>query len=493
MTKLLDIFKNNYLLFCVLFLGFLFRIYQIDTKPLHGDELASIGCSIGIPYAGINNVGTSSWEKIGLNKNNFQSESFFKNNDIKHVYISTLEDNGSILYFIALHFWIKLFGTSSFAVRFLSLICSLLTILFCYLFVQQLTKSKPVAIISIFILSIHPLSIASAQFCRSHAMAGMFTMYSSLIFIKILTNKSSTYSKSDILLYSISCAFAMMSHYFTVYVYVGHVLIALFFLRDYTKWKQMCIAAFIGILIFIAWMFIGGFKGLENVNVVHNWFCSLSMQWKEGDNPYYMPSTPLHLLGGVLQVLFSLFCNNLTSYGYHLSSISFLLIIPVIMILYSFNNERIKIILYLCIIISSQLIWGVFISKKMGYLIFLQPIYAQYVVPYVSVLMAVAIYFIYKNKRNNLFLIINCVLFFVILFISVATLYNNTTTNKTVLEIMSNYDKNDVIIYNNWNDAFLINLSLRGNTYKQKLDSSIGDVIIIQSDNSSKKIPIDRY
>ena len=70
---------NKLSLLSILFVGFLLRIYDLGTESIWYDE----GCSLNFAVQEINNI-------------------FFQN------------DKSPPLYYLFLHFWIKLFGTSEF-------------------------------------------------------------------------------------------------------------------------------------------------------------------------------------------------------------------------------------------------------------------------------------------------------------------------------------------------------------------------------------------
>ena len=90
------------------------------------------------------------------------------------------------LYFIVLHFWIKLFGISEAAVRSLSAIFGIVSILLIYQ-IGSILFSRRVGLIGSFLSAISFYYIAfSSQFARPYGLLLLLSLLSYLLFIKIL-------------------------------------------------------------------------------------------------------------------------------------------------------------------------------------------------------------------------------------------------------------------------------------------------------------------
>jgi len=217
--------KYSFLLLILIF-GFIIRVIDIDKRGIWFDEKASVSCAVGIPFSGIHHLGATTWQDLGCKGNQiFISNIFWKYNTLQNVIGSAIQDNSSIAYFTALHYWINLFGTSDNAVRLLSVIFSCLIIVVIYFFSYEIFSSSRLALLSSYIAAIHPLLISEGRFTSSHIMAALFTLLSTYLFFKIFKQK-----KRNLLLiiaYSLITIISILSHYFAVYVFLGHWVIML--------------------------------------------------------------------------------------------------------------------------------------------------------------------------------------------------------------------------------------------------------------------------
>jgi uncharacterized membrane protein len=487
----------KYYVFAILLVGFFLRFYKLDNKPLHFDEASSVACALGIPYAGINQVGSSKWTDLGISPDEFTPQDFQKYNNFYNVYRATIQDNGSILYFLTLHYWLNIFGTSPFSGRFLSLFFSCLTILITYYFAKDLTNSSTIALFSMIFIALNPLSIASGQFCRSHAMAGFFTISASFLLIKIFYSEKIIYK--SIIAYGILCTFAMLCHYFTMYIFLGHFLVILILNRKKNTFINFGLGGLLSVILFVIWLVSGGLEGLSIVSIVHEQFYSQSKNWVEGDNPYFIPSTPKHLLGGSVQVLLPIFGNYLQLWGWRLSQLVILLIIPFSLIFCGFyilkkcEGKRI-IFSFLGLVLMGYFVWAYAMSLRMGYMIVLQPLYAQYIVPYACVLLALALFSCLKSNTNVKF-----ITYFFICFqipLSVLSIYGNYFINVEKIDshqvvankIEKEYQKGDVVVYKTWNQAYFVGLALTNKKIKQAISTESKEDIYIKRAN--KKIQL---
>lgn len=92
------------------------------------------------------------------------------------------------LYWILLHFWIKLFGISEFSMRFPSLIFSFLSVVLVFIMGRKLFN-KRVGIIASIIMGLSPFHIWYAQEARDYSMLLFFGMLSSWLVYKAINEK----------------------------------------------------------------------------------------------------------------------------------------------------------------------------------------------------------------------------------------------------------------------------------------------------------------
>lgn len=133
----------------ILLLGAILRIYNLDKESLWFDEVGSINLSMRSPI-----------------------EVFTK-------------FHNSFFYFWLLKYWIKCFGLSESALRYLSAILGICSIFVIYKIARILFNQK-IGLISAFLLSISPVHIFYSQEIRNYSLFLLLSLCSMLIFIKLI-------------------------------------------------------------------------------------------------------------------------------------------------------------------------------------------------------------------------------------------------------------------------------------------------------------------
>jgi uncharacterized membrane protein len=144
--------KSNIFLFLIIVLGLCLRLYNITYRGIWLDE------GISIKWAGM---------------------------DILSMVINTAIDVHPPLYYLILHYWMLLFGSSEFAVRMLSTTAGVLTIAAAYKLAKYLFDEKT-ALISAFLVSISALHIRYAQETRGYTIVALLSVLSIYYFLKLI-------------------------------------------------------------------------------------------------------------------------------------------------------------------------------------------------------------------------------------------------------------------------------------------------------------------
>ncbi len=92
------------------------------------------------------------------------------------------------LYFIILHYWIKLFGSSEFALRFLSLIFSVLSVPCLYILGEKIFNRR-VGLYACGIMALSGFHIWYAQEARPYSLSILLSILSTYFFFRFLTEK----------------------------------------------------------------------------------------------------------------------------------------------------------------------------------------------------------------------------------------------------------------------------------------------------------------
>ncbi len=92
-------------------------------------------------------------------------------------------------YYLMLHFWIQVFGTSEVAIRMLSILFGVATVWLIYKIAKTIQPSNHLAILSALFLATAPLHIYYSQEARMYVPAAFFAVLSVWFFLKIIKAK----------------------------------------------------------------------------------------------------------------------------------------------------------------------------------------------------------------------------------------------------------------------------------------------------------------
>ena len=163
--------------------------------------------------------------------------------NIFEIIFYTARDFNPPLYYILLHYWMGIFGTSEIAIRSLSLLFFSLTLYICFEFLKDILKlSDKKSLLYLFIFLINPLLVYFAFEAR---MYSMFTFFSVLSYYSFYSNKSK--------LYIISTILGLYTHYIMVLVVLSQL--AFYFVIDRKRQNKTKLKyAYAALFIFIPWV-----------------------------------------------------------------------------------------------------------------------------------------------------------------------------------------------------------------------------------------------
>ncbi|NVO02846.1 MAG: glycosyltransferase family 39 protein [Bacteroidetes bacterium] len=139
---------------------------------------------------------------------------FYSQMGIREIISSLNGGNNPPLYEIFLHFWIKIFGISSFAVRFPSLLFSVINVYIIYLISTRFLNSR-VALLSVILVTFSNYHLFFSHEARVYPLFALLTTISFYLLFLIIERK---YSKKNLFLLFITYVSLVFSHYFGIFV-----------------------------------------------------------------------------------------------------------------------------------------------------------------------------------------------------------------------------------------------------------------------------------
>ena len=139
------------------------------------------------------------------------------------------------LYYILLHFWIRLFGTSKFAIRSLSAIFGSLSIFVLYKLGKNLFNVK-IAIYSSFILAVSIFHIYFSQEARMYSLLTLTTLISIFFFLKSLNENRLRFWAS----YIIVSILMLYTHFYGIFILIFQFFYLLFYYRNKIGYVKNC-------------------------------------------------------------------------------------------------------------------------------------------------------------------------------------------------------------------------------------------------------------
>src|SRR5690606_18065489 len=113
---------------------------------------------------------------------------FYSQMEIGEIINGLKDGNNPPLYELFLHFWIKIAGISPFAVRFPSLLFSVLTVFFMYLISKKVFNTR-VAILSVVLVSFSNYHLFFSHEARVYSLFTLLTTVSFYLLILIIEKK----------------------------------------------------------------------------------------------------------------------------------------------------------------------------------------------------------------------------------------------------------------------------------------------------------------
>jgi hypothetical protein len=289
------------LLFALLLSMLFCCVYFIagSKQPLNWDEEASIDIALGIrPQFQKNSSGSLMREMpYGqvLQRSAFTSADYEKFNNAKDVVHSVWRDNSnSVLYYLALHYCIRLGGVNITMLRLLSIILAGISLLLVFLVAERHNQGSAfVPLLALVIMGSNPVFFSTAFVTRGYMLCLALLLCATYVWLGIVQSKR--YSLPQLLLLGLLCAAAVLTHYFSLAVILFFFLhLAASVYRRSARntslpWLNLgiCLVLFLTPLLF--WFYISKEEGIKNLMLLDaGWLSSSKGRSWEGTAPNYL-------------------------------------------------------------------------------------------------------------------------------------------------------------------------------------------------------------
>jgi hypothetical protein len=240
--------SSIYIALCTLLLiGGGLRLYKLDAYGLGGDEKYALLVSNFIYQegGGQNEVLRNESENYFTNKQLVPPTSF---HDFQRAIAS--RDNGSgATYDLLLHNWIKLFGVSDFALRSLSVLFNMLTVLLLFVFTKTWTGNYKLALLIAFLAAVSPFYVVVSQVSRGYSLLFLLALLSTYLLLFYYRSHKVVY----MVFYSIVVFLALQTHYSIFPLFFVHGLYILIFHRKLNSMVAFGLAMVFPFVGMLAW------------------------------------------------------------------------------------------------------------------------------------------------------------------------------------------------------------------------------------------------
>lgn len=354
------------------------RMYGINTLELWHDETGSMLAANGLSY----------WGDVpgqGFTKSDLPSWNTLPNVISACLFIDS--GNGS-LYTVLLHGWSILFGNAPAALRTLSAIASLLTVMVAFSFSLRLFRSSAAALATAALIASSQSFIGPSVQIRSYALAVLLSLVATALLFRSL--RSARPAPWTIVLYGLAVGAAVLTHYSTCYVFLAHPIVVLIMRTSPRNILRIALGGALALALFAIWMKLGGSEGLERMRITNQNYV-VQVTTTPGIVSFFYATTFRTVLEGWVVQLLNATSNGLQYLGPPLRVIAPLLVVPVTLTVIAFARskdavER-RMLCSFCVLAISSMVYGTVLAVITGHTVSLQPHYAAFSAPYAALLL----------------------------------------------------------------------------------------------------------
>lgn len=251
----------NIILIIAILLGIFFRFYNLDRKIYWHDEVYTIFRSAGYSREEIDGelfngrikspADLQKYLSIKPGSSSFDTLKSLALEDPQH----------PPLYFIVNRYWLKLFGNSVIAIRFLPALVSLFSLAFIYFFVTELfpmgvnihnqrADSSLIGLIAVALLALSPVDVLFAQTARQYAALTLGTIATAYLLVRALKD----YNFRKWFYFSIAVAGSLYIHPFFVLSLIAFALYIVLYRRD--GFVPFVLSSSLGLVVYLPWILV---------------------------------------------------------------------------------------------------------------------------------------------------------------------------------------------------------------------------------------------
>ncbi len=154
------------------------------------------------------------------------------------------------LYHFLMHFWVRIFGSTEYALRMPSVLFGVGTVYFVYLIAKQIGNNFKFAELSALLLATAPFHIYYSQEARMYSMVTFLTAASMFFFLKINGSADAKIKKLDFLVYFLFTLLALYTDYYAFLILLTQSI----FLLTKKQYKFLLLNTFFLILFYLPWL-----------------------------------------------------------------------------------------------------------------------------------------------------------------------------------------------------------------------------------------------
>lgn len=466
------------------------RIYDIDKKGLSKDETVSLCIANGISARSNGHI-----EILTELDTSFTKQDIRKLKTYHNVVNATIENGGnSLAYNLVLSWWTKVFGNTNTAVRLISLLFGVLTVVLGYYFCRQLFNKQTAFFAGLF-LCIHPILIEYGQLGRAYVPATFFVLASTYSLYQVTV--SMKYQWLHTVLYVITVTLSILFHYQTIFIFIAHILLVLFFRGNKKALIGYSAMLIVSLGLLATWMYNGGFEGIQIMADHDELWNHHSASINELTDTHSAKSIIYNTGHNWMEV----FGNKYYDLGVAQWAILTLLLIPFTILFFVFRkirkSEYFRPAMFLTFPVVIQTLVAIFVGLRSGSILAYDIKFATWIMPLASMLLAFGIARMIEEKHRwirSVGYAFGTITLLIMLLSGYPQLINpelervpeNFTYHNAADFIEHLSKKEDKVFFNNKKDAILTNFYInKDETVRQYIDTLAADynsIVIITED-----------